>query len=99
MRKFSELNITVQTPMTGDKIKLSKILNRTIVLLDFQLSDSKFEKNNSDKCLKIQIEYEGEKRVIFTGSSVLIRQIEQVAKTDLPVECTIIQQGEHYEFK
>ena len=98
MKSFKDLNITTEIPMTGDKIKISKVLNRLIVLLDYQLSESKFDNSKSNKCLKIQIMYEDEKRIIFSGSSVLIRQIEQVAKCDFPLECTIIQQGEHYEF-
>lgn len=98
MKKFSDLNIVVNTPMTGDKIKISKVLNREIILSDYCFSDSKFQKNKSGKCLCLQIVYEGEKRVVFTGSEVLIKQVEQITKNDLPIECTIIQQGEHYEF-
>lgn len=99
MKKFSDLGIKIETPMTGDKIKLSKVLNRLFILLDFNISDSKFQKGKSEKCLKIQIEIDGEKRIIFSGSSILICQIAQMSKSDLPVECTIIQVGEHYEFK
>jgi len=99
MKKFSDLGITIETPMTGDKIKLSKVLNRLFVLLDFHISDSKFQKGKSEKCLKLQIEIDGEKRIIFSGSSILMNQIGQMNKTDLPVECTIVQVSEHYEFK
>lgn len=99
MKKFSDFNVSVPIPMTGEKIKISKILNTSIVLLDYKLQDSKFPKNKSGKCLQIQIKIENETRVVFTGSDILIAQIEQIPKTELPIECKIVQQGEHYEFK
>lgn len=100
MKKFSELGIKPPTDhLVGDKIKISKILNREIVVLNYKVDDSKFQKNKSGKCLCLQIELDSEKRVVFTGSDVLIRMIQQVKKEDVPFCCTIVKEGEHFEFK
>ena len=99
MNKFSDFNVSVDLPMSGEKIKISKILNRKIIVNDYRLNDSKYSKNKSGQCLTLQIVFEGVKRVVFTGSDVLIRQITQVNRDCLPFECEIMQEGDHYEFK
>lgn len=84
--------------MTGEKIKISKILNCEITVTNYRVDDSKFQKNKSGKCLCLQILFEGEKRVVFTGSDILISMILQVNKNDMPFTCRIIKEGEHFEF-
>lgn len=59
MKKFSELGIrSTQKRLKGEKIKISKILNREITVRDYRLETSKFGKNKSGKCLYLQIELE-----------------------------------------
>lgn len=100
MNKFSDLGIKPPCDtMTGDKIKISKILNCEIIVTNYKIDDSKFQKNKSGKCLCIQIEIENEKRIVFTGSDILINMISQVDKKDLPFNCKIVKEGEHFEFK
>jgi len=99
MIKFSEMGIKPPCDsMVGDKIKISKILNCEITVMNYKIDDSKFQKNKSGKCLCLQIETEGEKRVVFTGSNILINMIQQVDKKDLPFSCKIVKEGEHFEF-
>lgn len=100
MKKFSELGIKPPCDsLTGDKIKINKILNREITVVNYRINTSKFEKNKSGKCLCLQIELDNEKRVVFTGSDVLIQMIQQVKTEDMPFTCTITKEGEHFEFK
>jgi hypothetical protein len=100
MRKFSDLGIKPPCDsMTGEKIKISKILNREITVINYKIENSKFQKNKSGKCLCLQVEIDQEKRVVFTGSDVLITMIQHVKKEDMPFSCTIIKEGEHFEFK
>jgi len=84
--------------MTGSKINITRIMNREVVILDFKIEDSKFPKNKSGKCLFLQIEFDGERRVVFTGSDVLISQIRQVSEENIPFTATIIKNGEYFEF-
>jgi hypothetical protein len=100
MKQFSDLGIKPPSDqMTGEKIKISKILNCDITVTNFKIGDSKFQKNKSGKCLVLQIELKGERRVVFTGSDVLIKMIQQVRTEDMPFTCQIIKEGEHFEFK
>jgi len=78
---------------------MSKIMNKDIIITGFKIDTSKYPKNKSGKCLSIQFDIDGEQRVVFTGSDVLINVMEQVKKENLPIETKIVQEGEHYEFK
>lgn len=100
MKKFSELGIqsVIQGSLTGDKIKIDRILNREITICDFQIKDSKFADKGNGKCLYIQIEIDGGKRVIFTGSVVLMDTIQKVNKEDFPFITKIVKENDRFEF-
>ena len=97
MKKFSEFGIkTISQSFTGDKIRIERILNRSIQVIDYRIEDSKY--GDGKKCLYVQIELDKEKRVIFTGSKNLIDMIEQVPKTEFPFETTIIKDNDRLIF-
>lgn len=98
MHNFSDFNIQLQIKsFEGDKIKIDKILNREITVLDYKIETSKFEKGNG-KCLYIQVEVNGDKRVVFTGSLGLMDMIERVPKDKLPFKTTIVKENERLQF-
>jgi|ERR1700741_371906 len=89
MRNFKDLNvIPVELGFSGDKIKIQKIVDKPITVHNYKVVDSKFEKG-SGKCLHLQIEFEEQKRVVFTGSSNLRETILQIPKSDMPFTTTI----------
>jgi len=99
MRSFRELGIVNKCqPFSGEKIKMSKILNMEIVVLDYKIEDTKYPKNKSGKCLYLQIEFNGCKHLVFTGSDILINTILEVPREELPFSTTIIKIGECYNF-
>jgi hypothetical protein len=98
MKQFKEFGIKPkQQGFTGDKIKMSKVLNREIVVLDYKIEDSKYG-NGAGKCLYLQIEINDTKHVMFTGSKSLIDMIDQVPKSNFPFRTTIIKENEIPEF-
>ncbi len=100
MTTFRDLNINTHPDlMMGEKVKISKVLNRDIQITNYRIVESKYPKNKSGKCLHLQFKLGDELKILFTGSDVLIHTIEQVKSEDLPIFCQIIQEGEHYEFK
>jgi len=100
MKKFSDFNIKApEDVFVGDKIKISKILNREITIYQFKIDKSKYPKNKSGEVMTLQIEINNEKHIVFTGSDYLINQIQQVNKEDFPFLATIEKVGEHFEFK
>jgi len=83
----------------GDKIKMSKILNKEIIIHDFKIEDSKvFPDRGTGKCLHLQISFNNEKHIIFTSSRGLIETIQQVPKSGFPFSTTIIQESEKFIF-
>jgi hypothetical protein len=99
MKKFSDLNIKPKHDLfVGDKIKMLKVLNQEIIVHAYKIKESKFQKENFEKCLQIQIEFKGEKHVLFTGSKVLAETIQQVKQENLPFITTITKEGETFQF-
>jgi len=96
-KRFSELGVHVGVEsLTGEKIKISKILDKEIMVKAFKVTESKYDKDKH--CLKIQIEISGENKVIFTGSEMLRKQIEQVGEADFPFQTVIKSVEETYQF-
>lgn len=79
----------------GDKIKIDKVLNRQIKVHYFKIEPSKTGKGN---CLYMQIEVDGAKRLLWTGSGNLIAMIQQVPKNGFPFNTTIVKENERLEF-
>lgn len=100
MNQFSQFNIKISARgFEGDKIKISKILNREIVVHHFKIEDSKvFKQKGSCKCLELQISVNDEKHVVFTSSSGLIEQITQVQESGFPFKTIIIEENDRYIF-
>jgi len=99
MKLFSELGIKVDsTPMLGEKIKINRIINKEIEVLDYEINESKYQEKSGRECLKLQIRYEDEQRVIFTGSAMLIRTIKKMDKQQLPFSTIITEQDRFFYF-
>jgi hypothetical protein len=98
MNKFKDFGIkpTLQS-LVGDKIKIERLLNREISVEDYRLEDSKYGTGGT-KCLYMQIVYDKEKRVVFSGSKVLIELIEQIPKTKFPFTTIIVKENDRFEF-
>lgn len=98
MKKFSDFGIKPLTKnFTGDKIKIDRILNKQIIVVDYRIQNSKFEKGHG-KRLDLQIAIDGANRVVFTSSSVLMELIQQVPKENFPFTTTIVRDNERFEF-
>lgn len=98
MNQFKDFGIKPQSKaFEGDKIKIDRVLNKNISVHDFKIEQSKFEKGTG-KCLFMQIEVDGQKRVLFTGSASLMDMIQQVDKSQFPFETTIIKENERFQF-
>lgn len=96
MKNFSDFNIKVESPaFTGDKVKVSKILNRSITVQAYKIEPSK---HNSGNCLCLQIEFNQNKHIVFTGSKSLIDQIKQVPQNGFPFTATIVEENERHLF-
>ncbi len=97
MHNFKDFNIKPMINVfVGDKIKAKNLLNAPIKVLDFKIEPSK--QKPGTELLTLQIEKSNEKRVVFTGSTVLIDMIRRVPKDSFPFETIIKGENEYYEF-
>lgn len=84
-----------QIPMPGNKKHLDDIVNREITVVDFRIRKS--NKRDGTECLQMQFLLGDEVCVLFTGSSVLINQIQE-AKEQMPFNGTIVKIDRYYSF-
>ncbi len=59
-------------PLEGSKVRIDDIINRKILVLDYKIRDSRFEKKNCEKCLTLQFEMEGVKHGYEENRRVLV---------------------------
>lgn len=94
MKRFSDF--AAEQSLDGEKVKIEDMLNKEIVVLGCVITKSKYN-NNSDMCLKLQFELEGKRCILFTGSNVLIEQIERY-RSEIPFIATIRKIDKFYTF-
>ncbi len=82
-------------PLPGKKRRLDDILNREIIVTDFRVTKSK--KRDGTDCLQIQFIDDGMPYVVFTGSAVLIDQV-QSAQEKIPFRGTIVKIDRYFSF-
>lgn len=85
------------SPMDGTKLKIEDVINKEILVINCKIRESKYSKTNSPKCLMLQFEMNGNRYVLFTGSSVLIEQMEKY-KEEIPFLTTIKKVDRYYTF-
>uniref|UniRef100_A0A6H1ZYS0 Uncharacterized protein n=1 Tax=viral metagenome TaxID=1070528 RepID=A0A6H1ZYS0_9ZZZZ len=75
-----------------------QVVSKENLELAFKIRGSKFgEKTKSGKCLTLQFELEGQRRVLFTGSEVLLEQTEKYERR-IPFLATIKKIDRYYTF-
>jgi hypothetical protein len=102
MNRFSQFNIKAPVKgFEGSKVKISRILNKEIVVHDFIIDDTKvqaFKDKGSGKCLNLQISYDGEMHVVFTSGTGLMEMIQQVPRAQFPFTTIIVEENDKYKF-
>ncbi len=97
MKNFADF-ATDDGVLTGDKLKLDDVLSKEIIVKGYKISDSKYGKNNEDKkVLTLQFELEGINYIVFTGSKVLMGQVEKY-EVEIPFMTKIEKVNTFYSF-
>lgn len=95
MERFSDF--ANEQALDGEKMRIDDIVGKEISVLAYEIHESRYKKNSSAKCLKLQFEVDGKRHVTFTGSQVLMRQCEHY-KEHLPFIATIVKPDKYYSF-
>ena len=94
MKRFSDF-AKASTAMVGDKIKIDKVLGKEIEVIGYKIGDSK--QKLGTKVLTLQFKLDGEERILFTGSSVLMEQAEKYGD-EMPFLTKIEKVNKFYTF-
>ena len=95
-RRFSEF-AKDHAPLDGEKVKISDLLNKEILVRAFRVKKSKFSGNGGNNCLTIQFDMDGKRCVTFTGSAVLAEQAAAYAD-EMPFVATIKKIDKYFTF-
>lgn len=83
-------------PLDGDKIRIDDVLNKELVVTGYKTKQSKYPKSGQI-CLMLQVVMDDKKHVLFTGSVVLLEQMEKY-HNHLPFIATIRKIDRYYTF-
>ena len=81
--------------LNGNKIKIKEIIGKEITVIGYKINPSKYGDNKM--VLKLGFQLCSENRVLFTGSKVLIEQIEKY-KDEIPFIAKIENNNDFYTF-
>ncbi len=99
MTSFSELGIKPKTTgFKGDSIHIWELFDKEIKIIRYNIEPSKFTDKGCGKRLSIQITVNGVERLLWTGSEILMDQIERAPKENFPLTTKIIRNGKRFEF-
>lgn len=99
IKSFKDLGIKTEiNTLKGDKIKIERILNKEIRVVKYRIEESKFKEKGNGKCLYFQILHNGTDHVVFSGSGVLMDQIQQVPTDAFTFITTITKTNDYFEF-
>lgn len=97
MHNFKDFDIKPKiNAFVGEKISVQKLFNLPITVLAFKIEPSK--QKQGTQLLTLQIEKSGEKRIVFTGSTVMMEQIQRVPDNKFPFTTIIKGDNDYYEF-
>lgn len=99
MHRFSEF-AEEEGPLAGEKVRIEDLLGRDIEVLAYRLGPSRYpDKSENGKYLHLQFRFPGESdlQCTFTGSGVLIRQLEKY-QDQIPFLAAIQRRGRCFTF-
>lgn len=96
MKNFSDFH--TEPVLDGDKISINNVVDKDIIVLAFAERASRYAKSKDGCYTIIQIELDGNRHVIFTGSRVLRDQLNAY-KNELPFRAQITLNKSYFTFK
>ena len=96
MQKFSDF-AREECRFAEEKIAIDDIIGQPIIVLEYYVQKSNFKDSIDKERMTMLIEIGGARRVVFTKSEVLIRQMRQY-ESHLPFETIIIHPKRYYTF-
>lgn len=80
-------DFAIDETLIGEKIQIERILNKRVLITRYRINKSKFKESNY---VTIQFTLDDKTHVVFTGSEVLMKQLEKY-KDKMPYNTTIVK--------
>lgn len=97
MQRFSDFSQEDQ-PLDGEKRRIDELINVEITVIGERIRESRFkDEPGRRRYMALQVEIDGVRYVAFTGSEVLITQIEKY-RDKIPFVTTIKKIERYYTF-
>ena len=96
MSSLESLNIKIDRPFDGRKVKIDKIVGESVDILDFRILPSI---KNDRMRVDMQIRYRGEKLFVCGSYQYIISVLEKVPRSELPLTDVVVLQDRGYFFK
>ena len=80
----------------GDEVKITDVLDKTVIIKDFRVFQSKYYDNDY---MVVQIENNGKLQTFSTSSEVLKKQLEDEKNKGLPIRALITKEERYYCLK
>lgn len=97
MKQFSDFAVEAKRSFIGPSVIIEDILEQEIIVEYFSIGPS--IKTPGTECLTLQIKHNGADKVIFTGSTFLMRPLKNLNDDDFPFQTKIIKVNRHWEFR
>lgn len=94
IQKFSDFSEENQN-LVGEKLPIRKIFDKEVIVKAYRVMDSKAVPGKS--CAQIQVDMDGKDYVVFTTSTVILRQLNQYADK-MPFSTTVCCMGRYHTF-
>lgn len=98
MKRFKEFAKEENYNLAGEKSRMLDILGKEFIFLAYRLMQSKAVENRDCLLLQFKENDNAPERVVFTNSTVLIRQCREYEK-EFPFIATIVRRGRYYTFE
>lgn len=95
-KRFSDFAEGI-SPLDGSKVKIEDIVNKEIVIIGCKLRKSRYNAERTPECLTLQFEINGQRHIIFTGSIILIEQMQKY-QAQIPFLTVIKKIDKYYTF-
>lgn len=101
VKSFKDLGVAAppSAAMEGPKIDINKLFGREIIVYSFHLKPTQLKDVLNPVCLWMQISVDGNKRVVFSGSSYLQKMISDIPPDGFPFRTVIVKKdNDSYQF-
>jgi hypothetical protein len=97
IKSFADFHDNSNDRLQGEKDFIENMIGKEIIIYGYRIADSRKSKNPGEFCLTLQFRYadnagmpQDKTRVVFTGSRVLMEQIEAY-KANIPFSTIVIK--------